>query len=178
MHSSTTYRCHVITLSDRASRGEYNDESGTRIVHCLKAQADKERIAFKTERTLIPDDANQLAATIHRLTNQEPVDVIFTTGGTGIGPRDITPDTLAPMFDKTLPGIMELIRVKYALKNPRAALSRGVAGTIKQTLVFTLPGSKKAVDEYCQIIMPLLIHALEMLHGDNTNHPPHNPIEL
>jgi molybdenum cofactor synthesis domain-containing protein len=92
-------------------------------------------------------------------------DFIFTTGGTGIGGRDITVETVSGLLDKQIPGIMELIRVKYGMDKPNALLSRGVAGTMGKTMVYTLPGSVKAVTEYMKEITKTMDHALFMLHG-------------
>ena len=89
----------------------------------------------------------------------------FTTGGTGIGERDITVETVSGLLDKQLPGIMELIRVKYGMENPNALLSRGVAGVMGKTLVYTLPGSVRAVTEYLREITKTMDHSLFMLHG-------------
>jgi len=99
----------------------------------------------------------------------EGADAIFTTGGTGIGPRDITPDVVGTMLEREMPGIMESIRVKYGEKIPSALLSRSVAGTIGQTQIYTLPGSVKAVKEYTAEILRTLEHAIFMLHGINSH---------
>ncbi len=92
-------------------------------------------------------------------------DFIFTTGGTGIGPRDITPDVIRPLLDREIPGIMDHIRIKYGTALPQALLSRSVAGVIAKTQVYALPGSPKAVEEYLAEILKILIHATLMVHG-------------
>jgi molybdenum cofactor synthesis domain-containing protein len=92
-------------------------------------------------------------------------DILFTTGGTGIGPRDITPEVVRPMLDKEIPGIMEMIRVKYGMMMPNALLSRSFAGTLSNGLIYALPGNPKAVSEYMTEILPTLEHSLMMLHG-------------
>ena len=97
--------------------------------------------------------------------DDEIFDVVITTGGTGIGPRDITIETVRPLLDKEIPGIMEMIRIKYGQEKPNALLSRGIAGVMGQTLVYTLPGSVKAVDEYMTEILKTLQHLIYMLHG-------------
>ncbi|VAW23407.1 FIG060329: MOSC domain protein [hydrothermal vent metagenome] len=157
-------RIHIITLSDRASRGEYTDRSGPHIRHLSKKFFNEKNRPFETEITLIPDDAGKL---IHIIKKQvrKGVDVIFTTGGTGIGPNDITPDTVQPMLEKEITGVMEMIRVKYGANKPNALLSRGISGTIGKTLVYTLPGSVKAVTEYLEVILPTIGHSILMLHG-------------
>ncbi len=157
-------RFHIITLSDRASRGEYTDRSGPHIQHLSKKFFAEKGRPFETEITLIPDYAEKLKTIISEQV-KKGVDVIFTTGGTGIGPKDITPETVQPMLEKELPGIMEMIRVKFGANKPNALLSRGVAGTIDKTLVFTLPGSVKAVTEYLEVILPTIQHAILMVYG-------------
>ena len=99
------------------------------------------------------------------LTSGNSYNIIFTTGGTGIGPRDITVETIIPLLTKEIPGIMEYIRVKYGSEKPNALLSRGVAGLIGTTLIYTLPGSVKAVNEYMEEIFKTLMHALQMIYG-------------
>jgi molybdenum cofactor synthesis domain-containing protein len=96
---------------------------------------------------------------------QDKTDFIFTTGGTGIGPKDFTPEVVKPMLDKEIPGIMELIRTKYGAEKPNALASRSIAGVMNESLVFTLPGSVKAVNEYMTEISPTIHHMVFMLHG-------------
>jgi molybdenum cofactor synthesis domain-containing protein len=91
--------------------------------------------------------------------------MVFTSGGTGIGPRDVTPEAVKPLIQKDIPGIMELIRVKYGMQFPNALMSRGIAGSSGNTLIYTLPGSPKAVKEYAGEILPTVEHAIRMLHG-------------
>ena len=117
---------------------------------------------FKTE--IIPDNSEKLTNLINSAVSDN-YDIIFTTGGTGIGKRDITVDTVKPMLDKEIPGIMELIRVKYGMQKPNALISRAVAGVINETLVYTLPGNTKAVKEYMTEILPTIEHSLYMING-------------
>ncbi len=154
----------IITLSDRASAGEYADKSGPQIRTVAANFFSGIKRLTAIENRLIPDDAEQLTNEI-RLAIAERADVIFTTGGTGIGPRDITPETVRPMLDKEIPGIMELIRVKYGMEKPAAILSRSIAGVSGKTLIYCLPGSVKAVTEYCNEILPTIEHSIYMLEG-------------
>ena len=154
----------IITLSDRACAGEYKDRSGPEIERMLKEGLATEKLNPEIERILISDDAEQLEQRVLQA-QENGVDVLFTTGGTGIGPRDITPDVIIPMLDCELPGIMEFIRMKHGERLPSALLSRSVAGTIGTMLVYTLPGSVKAVREYMEEILKTLPHSLLMLHG-------------
>jgi len=119
---------------------------------------------FLIENTILPDDRKLLRETINRLVKQN-TDIIVTTGGTGIGPRDISPDVIKPMLEKEITGIMELVRVKYGLQNPNAVISRSVAGTIGNTLVYCLPGSPKAISEYMTEILPTLEHSIKMIYA-------------
>jgi len=96
---------------------------------------------------------------------EELDDLVITTGGTGIGPRDFTPDVVRTQLDKEIPGVMEVIRAKYGSGKPAALLSRSVAGVMGKSLVFTLPGSVKAVNEYMAEITGTLLHMIHMLHG-------------
>lgn len=157
-------RFQVITLSDRAHRSEYADRSGPRIVEILQGHFSKRPRNILVDTTLIPDDAASLSVVLERA-SYEKTDVVITTGGTGIGPRDITVETVKPMLDKEIPGIMEMIRVKYGEKKPNALLSRGVAGLMSDTLVYTLPGSVKAVNEYMEEILKTLEHLIYMRYG-------------
>jgi molybdenum cofactor synthesis domain-containing protein len=159
-------KVRIITLSDRASAGEYEDLSGPEIEKLLAAGFESTQWRIKIERVLIPDDADQLKQQLKRA---EGIDVIFTTGGTGIGPRDITPDVVGPMLDREIPGVMEFIRMKHGERLPSALLSRSVAGTIGNTLIYTFPGSVKAVREYTEEILRTLPHSLLMLHGINAH---------
>ena len=115
-------------------------------------------------KTLLPDDGALLQGEVSHLV-KEGVDVLFTTGGTGIGPRDITPEILRPLFEKEMDGIMDFIRNKYGTDLPQALTSRSTAGTIGRTQVYALPGSVKAVQEYTAEILKVLEHNFRMLHG-------------
>ena len=159
---------HIITLSDRAFQGIYEDKSGPYAQKLLSKYLDENQRQYQFKRTILPDDEQQLKTTVLQLV-AKGVDIIITTGGTGVGPRDITPDVIKPLLEKEITGIMESIRVKYGLEKPNALLSRSVAGVIQQTLVYTLPGSVKAVNEYLTEITPTIEHSLRMLHGIDTH---------
>lgn len=162
MYLPRIFRIRVITLSDRASAGEYPDKSGPAAVNILTDFFNSQQWKTEIDRIVIPDDAIELKQVMSDL---DGIDLVFTTGGTGIGPRDITVDVIEPLLHKKIPGIMELIRVKYGAEKPAALLSRGVAGVIGKTLVYTLPGSVKAVEEYLTEINKTLKHSIYMLHG-------------
>ncbi len=158
------FKIKLITLSDRASRGEYKDLSGIKLKRRIKDLFTSLEREFQSDSIIIPDDEEILESIINNSVN-ENYDIIITTGGTGIGPRDITVDVVKPMLDKEIPGIMELIRVKYGQKKHQALLSRSVAGVIGKTLIYTLPGSRKAVAEYMDEIEPTIMHSILMLNS-------------
>jgi molybdenum cofactor synthesis domain-containing protein len=158
------YKVMVITLSDRASRGEYEDKSGPLLEKLIREHFDKQTRKTDIAYHLIADSAASLSALLIKA-KEHNYDLIFTTGGTGIGPRDISPDIVKRHLDKEIPGIMEHIRTKYGAEKPNALLSRGVAGTLGNGLIFTLPGNPKAIDEYCSEIFKVMDHAFLMLHG-------------
>lgn len=156
------FKVHVITLSDRAHSGSYADLSGPAVVKYVKYAMASAGWQCEIRQSILPDEAIALTAAL----NEAPAaDLVITTGGTGIGPRDITPDVVHPLLTKEIPGIMEQIRVKYGTRNPKALLSRGVAGTIGNTLIYTLPGSLKAVHEYMAEIVKTMEHTFYMLYG-------------
>lgn len=163
-YQARVIKVKIITLSDRASRGEYPDKSGPQIKNLSQKHFESINRNFLFDQTLIPDQADLLKAEIESAV-KDKFDIIFTTGGTGIGPRDITPETIRPMLDKEIPGIMELIRVKYGMEKPATLLSRGIAGVIGKTLIYAMPGSVKAVTEYCNEILPTIEHSLYMIYG-------------
>jgi molybdopterin adenylyltransferase len=163
MNLPSKYEVLIITLSDRAFRGEYEDLSGPRVRRKLEEFMRSEGWDFIIEMKLIPDEQAVLGDLIKR--SSTLCDIIITTGGTGIGPRDITIETVRPLLSKEIPGIMEFIRVKYGAEKPNALLSRGVAGITGKSLIYTLPGSVKAVDEYMTEILKTLKHTLLMQYG-------------
>ena len=153
----------VITLSDRAFQSLYPDKSGKIIESRLREFWTLKGRKPGINYVLIPDDARLLQETIKEAV-QNGNDFIFTTGGTGIGPKDITPDVVKPLLDKEIPGIMDLIRIKYGSEKPAALISRSVAGLIGQTLIYCLPGSPKAVNEYLDEILKTVEHSFYMVH--------------
>ena len=157
-------RLKIITISDRASRGEYEDKSGPLLEKLAAEFFTAGGRQVETSISIVPDEEK----VIRRLTKEcieNGWDFIFTSGGTGIGPRDVTPEAIRPLIDKEIPGIMELIRVKYGMQIPNALISRGVAGLSGTSLIYTLPGSPKAIKEYTHEIFSTLEHSLRMIHG-------------
>lgn len=157
------FKTLIITLSDRASKGAYTDKSGPKVKEALETFTTFSNFKLSFESVVIPDDETQLRNILTEA--PESYDFIFTTGGTGIGPRDITVDVVKPMLDKEIPGIMDMIRMKYGMEKPNALISRSVAGLIGNTMLFVLPGSVKAVNEYMSEITKVLQHLVLMLYS-------------
>jgi molybdenum cofactor synthesis domain-containing protein len=153
----------IITLSDRAHRGEYEDLSGPKIREIMSGYLSSQKWEHSVNLKLIPDNADMLRELL--LSAGSTYNIVITTGGTGIGPRDVTVETVSPLITKEIPGIMEFIRIKYGTERPNALLSRGVAGIIGKSLVYTLPGSVRAVEEYMTEILKTLKHTVYMQYG-------------
>jgi len=156
------FKVLVITLSDRVYNGVNKDLSGPAVVKYVNYAMAAAEWDCEISTLVLPDDAATLRNTM--LASKE-MDLIITTGGTGLGPRDMTTDVIRPLLTKEITGVMELIRVKYGLKNPNAVLSRSVAGVTGKTLIYTLPGSVKAVHEYMAEIVKTMEHTFYMLYG-------------
>jgi len=163
-HTPRPFRVAVITMSDRASRGEYDDRSGPKVEEMLREFLSPKRWHEDITREILPDDAEALARNL-RSAREAGIDVVVVTGGTGVGPRDVTPEVVESVADKTIPGIMEHIRLKFGAEKPRALLSRSVAAVAGRTLIYAIPGSSRAVAEYMGEILKTLEHLVYMLHG-------------
>jgi molybdenum cofactor synthesis domain-containing protein len=150
----------VITLSDKGSKGEREDRSGPLLVELL------ERMGARVEiRDLLPDDQEQLSKRLQYCADTLHLDMVVTTGGTGLAPRDRTPEATSAILDRRIPGMEEVMRMKGLASTPRAVLSRGVAGVRGETLIINFPGSVKAVKENFEAIRPVIHHAIELIHG-------------
>lgn len=158
------FKISVLTLSDRAFSGEYSDRSGPAAVKMIEEFFSDKRWHLEIDSGILPDDAELLQKRLNK-DIAEGVDVIFTLGGTGIGPRDITPEVVKGIIDKEVIGIMENIRVKFGTDKPSALLSRSVAGVAEGTQIYALPGSVKAAREYLGEIFKTLEHSVCMIHG-------------
>jgi len=149
----------VITISDRASRGEYEDLSGPEIERGVRALFPSAAVT----RTVVSDDPERIRA---ELLASARADVILTTGGTGLSPRDVTPEVTRQFCDKEVPGIAEVLRSRSHAETPAAMLSRGTAGVRGTTLVVNFPGSPAAVKLCLQVLAPVLEHALRMMRAE------------
>jgi len=160
-------RAAVITMSDLGARGQREDTSGDRIVAFLPTVG-----ADLVERVMIPDEGEQIRANLIRFADELCLDLVLTTGGTGIAPRDRTPDATASVVDYQVPGIAEAMRVMSVQKTPFGMLSRQVVGVRKGTLIINLPGSPKAVAECLEVLQPVLPHAVDLIRGGQVDHTP------
>lgn len=164
LHVPKSLQVRIITLSDRAAAGAYADRSGPRIREVLQGFFAGRPWRVEFAQTILPDDPDRLRAELASA-RQAGADIVFTTGGTGVGPRDTTPEVVAAFCDRLIPGIMEHIRIKSAPDNPNAVLSRSVAGLAGTMLLYALPGSTRAVEEYLAEIVKTLEHVLLTSRG-------------
>lgn len=158
-----TFSLKVITLSDRASSGFYSDRSGPVILEEMEAWFDGKKLKYRASSVVLPDDRETFSRELGSAIDAK-TDLIFTTGSTGLGTRDIAPDVAMQHMETQVPGIMELIRVKHGMVNPNAALSRSLAGKAGSSLIFVLPGSTRAIREYMEEILKSLWHMILMLN--------------
>ena len=153
-------RAAVITVSDKGFSGQREDKSGPALVEALKEHA------VVNETIIVPDERELIEAELVRLADSGQVDLILTTGGTGMAPRDVTPEATLAVVERIVPGIPEAMRVESLRITPNAVLSRAAAGIRKSTLIVNLPGSPKAAVECLQVFLPALPHAVETLRGE------------
>jgi len=157
----------ILTISDKGSRGERYDGSGAAI---------QDRVALMGGRVvrydIIPDEIDIIRRRLIEWADAGDVDVILTTGGTGLGPRDVTPEATLPILDKLVPGIAEAMRIETFGKTPSSILSRAVAGVRKRCLIINLPGSPGGVRECLEVVVTAITHAVEILTETVTEHKP------
>ncbi len=149
----------ILTVSDRASRGESEDRSGPLLVRLVKEELGW-RVAVQA---VVPDERVRIAEVLRRWADEEDVALILTTGGTGFSPRDVTPEATRDVIDREAPGLVEAMRAESLRVTPHAMLSRAVAGMRGRTLIVNMPGSPKAVAEQFAVIRPALPHAIRLL---------------
>jgi molybdenum cofactor synthesis domain-containing protein len=154
------FRIGVLTLSDKGSQGQRVDESGPVVKELLAPVGEVVHVS------ILPDDLESIVALLIAWTDQEKLDLIVTTGGTGLSPRDVTPQATLQAIDYEIPGMAEAMRMQSLQKTPHAMVSRAVVGVRKQTMIINLPGSPKAARENLEVLLPALPHALAKLTGD------------
>jgi molybdopterin adenylyltransferase len=153
----------ILTCSDRCSRGQATDTSGPALARLVQTSLGAQVVAV----ACVPDEQAQIAKQIKAWATIQPQpDLILTTGGTGLSPRDVTPEATLSVLERRHPGLLELARLRCHAKTPRAFLSRGEAGTIAKTLVINLPGSERGANEMLEALLDILPHALETLRGE------------
>ena len=150
----------ILTCSDKAANGERIDTSGPAIKKIVK-QLNYKILKYE----IVPDDKKIISKKLKKWSDKIKLDLIFTTGGTGLASRDVTPDATKKIIDREVPGFSEIMRVEGFKHTKHAILSRGISGIRKKTLIINLPGSEKAVKENLKIILPSIPHAIEILNG-------------
>jgi molybdopterin adenylyltransferase len=167
---SVTIRAVVITVSDACSRGERRDESGEALVKLLRDLG-----AETIETKILSDDLEPLIDTLRQFADRSDVNLIITTGGTGFGPRDNTPEATQSVIERQAPGLAEAMRMETLKHTPMAMISRGVCGIRSGALIVNLPGSPKGVRESFAVIKPVLNHAIALLSGKPDSHSINHP---
>lgn len=158
--SEFAFTIGILTLSDKGARGEREDLSGQVIREMIAP------IGQVTHYKVVPDDLDTIVKTLVEWVDRDQVDLILTTGGTGLSPRDVTPEATARILDWEIPGMAEAMRVASMQKTPHAMLSRAKVGVRRSSMVINLPGSPKGVRENLEVVMPALGHGLSKLKGD------------
>ena len=152
----------ILTMSDRSHRGVYTDASGPAIKECLTAIPDAQVLKY----AIVPDEKELIIDKLVAWADQFGIDLILTTGGTGLAPRDVTPEATLAVIDRMAPGFTDAIRAATQSKTPHAMLSRAISGVRRRTLIINMPGSPRAVKEAMEVILPALPHAIETLRGE------------
>jgi molybdenum cofactor synthesis domain-containing protein len=156
----TIYTGGILTISDKGSRGEREDTSGPQLKAMLSEQGFSV-VAY----AVVPDEITIIQETLRAWADVDEIDLILSTGGTGVSPSDLTPEATKAILDREIPGIGEAMRQASLQKTPNAILSRGIAGIRKQSLIINLPGSKKAARENLEVVLPALQHAIYKIKG-------------
>ena len=151
----------IIIISDRVWRGQRCDESGTMIKECISKLPFEGMVAYD----IVPDEREIISAKLREWVDDRRLKLIFTSGGTGLAPRDVTPEATMAVIERIVPGLAEAMRMETIKKTPASVLSRAVVGTRGESLIINLPGSPDGAKECLEVILPVLPHALEILSG-------------
>ena len=158
-------RIAVLTVSDAAARGEREDSSGDAVVAWAEGRGDS-----VVARSVVPDESSRIVPVLLGWCDGDEADLVITTGGTGLSPRDVTPEATRAVLEREAPGIAERLRVTSLERFPRSALSRGTAGVRNRSLVVNLPGSTGGVRDALAALEPVVVHAVEIVRGEKTDH--------
>jgi len=158
-------RAAVVTISDTGYTGQREDVSGPLLADLLREMG-----AEVVRRSMVPDEREQIVALLIALVDDVGVELVLTTGGTGVTPRDVTPEATAAVIECEMPGLAEVLRFEGYRQTPLAVISRGVAGIRGRTLIVNLPGNPRAVRQGMETLAPILPHAIQMIRGEDTEH--------
>jgi molybdopterin adenylyltransferase len=158
----------IVTVSDRASRGEREDQSGPALVHLVE-----QRLGRVIETIIVPDEWQVIRVRLIKLVDEQRVDLVLTTGGTGVSPRDVTPEATRDVIEREVPGVAELVRLEGLRHTPLAMISRAICGIRGRSVILNLPGSQTGAVESLEIVLPLLPHLIDKVQGDPSDcgHP-------
>lgn len=163
-HDAKRFSCAVLTMSDKGARGERIDESGAMLQDILRKEGYQLR-AYK----MVPDQVEAITDALIQWVDHDKIDLILTTGGTGVSPTDVTPEAMLQVIEKEIPGMAEAMRAASLLKTPYAVLSRAKVGIRGRSLIINLPGSQKAARENIAVLLPGLPHALDKIQGGTSD---------
>jgi molybdenum cofactor synthesis domain-containing protein len=169
-HSAVPLRVGIVTISDKASRGERDDRGGPAIQALVVANG-----WTVAQYVVVPDEADQIAATLQQMADDAQLELVCTTGGTGLAPRDVTPQATRTVLDYEVPGLAEAMRAASLAVTPAAMLSRATAGVRRRTLIVNLPGNPNGARECLETILPALPHAVSTLRTTVGDHQPPGP---
>ncbi|MFH1675394.1 MAG: MogA/MoaB family molybdenum cofactor biosynthesis protein [bacterium] len=160
--SLKSFKAQIVTISDSRSTGERVDTVGPILTGILR-----ETGAGLKDPIIVPDEKNEIVKTLIKLVDEDRIDLVITTGGTGLAPRDVTPEATLEVISKEIPGLAELVRHEGGMKTAKAYLSRGIAGVRGSSLIINIPGSERGAVQSLEILLTLLPHALETLKGES-----------
>lgn len=158
-------RAAVVTISDKGYMGQREDVSGPMLADLVREMG-----AEVVRRTIVPDEREEIVRLLVSMADELGVDLVLTTGGTGLTPRDVTPEATGAVIEHEVPGLAEALRFEGYRQTPLAVISRGLAGVRGQTLIVNLPGNPNAVRQGMETLSPILPHAIQMIRGEDTEH--------